>query len=125
MNRLDLLLAAGVFVLSFCSAPISEGQGIRGTVLLGPNCPVVQEGIPCPDTPFQTDLVLTSADNSRVITQITSDANGEFEVNLPTGTYGIRSPNQGGLPFCSTNEVIVVQDEAMTEVAVFCDTGIR
>jgi hypothetical protein len=125
MNRIDLILAAGVFVLSFCSQTGVEGQGIRGMVLLGPNCPVVQEGIPCPDTPFDTDLVVTSKDGSRVVTQFSSDANGEFEVGLAVGVYSIRTPNPGGLPYCSVNEMITVVEGLMTEVTVFCDTGIR
>jgi hypothetical protein len=125
MNRIDLILAAGVFVLSFCSQTSTEGQGIRGKVLLGLNCPVVQEGIPCPDTPFDTDLVVTSEDGSRVVTQFSSDADGEFEVGLPVGIYSIRSPNPGGLPYCSLNEAVRVEEGRMTEVDVFCDTGIR
>jgi hypothetical protein len=125
MNKLDLILALGVFVLSFCSAPIAEGQGIQGIVLLGPNCPVMQEGVPCPDTPFQTELVVTSADGTRDIKHFFSNADGEFEVSLPVGTYGIRSVDVGGLPYCSTNEPVIVLQGEMTETTVFCDTGIR
>ena len=125
MKSIDLILALGVFVLSFCSQSIPERQGIRGTVLLGPNCPVVQEGEPCPDTLYQTELVVTSADGMREIKRFSSDANGEFEVNLAVGSYAIRSPNPGELPYCSTNEPFSVKTGSMTEVTVFCDTGIR
>lgn len=125
MKSIDLILALGVFVLSFCSQAIPEGQGVSGNVLLGPNCPVVQQDEPCPDTPYQTELVVTSADGMREIKRFSSDANGEFEVNLAVGTYAIRSPNSGGLPYCSTNEPFTVTAGTMTEVTVFCDTGIR
>ncbi len=125
MKGIDLFLALGVFVLSFCSQSIPEGQGIHGTVLLGPNCPVMQADVPCPDTPYQTDLVVTSADGMRVVKQFSSDVNGEFEVNLAVGSYAIRSPNSGGLPHCTTNESFTVTSGAMSEVTVFCDTGIR
>ncbi len=125
MKSIDLFLALGVFVLSFCSQFVPEGQGIRGTVLLGPNCPVMQADQPCPDKPYQTDLVVTSVDGTRVVKQFSSDVNGEFEVNLAAGSYAIRSPNPGGLPYCTTNEPFTVSSAMMTEVTVFCDTGIR
>jgi hypothetical protein len=125
MKGIDLFLALGVFVLSFCSQSIQEGQGVRGTVLLGPNCPVVQADEPCPDTPFQTELVVTTADGINVVKQFSSNSNGEFEVNLAVGTYAIRSPNPGGLPYCSTNEPFTVTAGTMIEANIFCDTGIR
>lgn len=125
MNRLDLLLALGVFVLSLCSRTPTSEQGIRGTVLLGPNCPVMQEGVPCPDTPFQTELVITTEDDSRVITQFSSDANGEFVVYLNPGTYGISRPGEESFPFCATDDAATVEPGVIVEVTVFCDTGIR
>lgn len=125
MNKLDLLLATGVFVLSFCSAPILDDQGIRGIVMLGPLCPVVQEGEPCPDKPFQTDLVVTNPDGTRLIKEFSSDIDGRFEVYLPVGVYAIRSPEAGGLPYCSTNEPVTVRSGLMADVTVFCDSGIR
>lgn len=125
MKSIDLFLALGVFILSFCSQTIPEGQGIRGIVLLGPNCPVVQADEPCPDTPYQTELVATTADGTNVVKRFSSNASGEFEVNLAVGSYAIRSPNPGGLPYCSTNEPFTVTAEARTEIQVFCDTGIR
>jgi len=125
MKNIDLLLALGVFILSFCSQSIPEGQGMRGSVLLGPNCPVMQEGVPCPDVPYQTDLVVTSVDGTRVIKEFSSNAQGEFEVNLPAGTYAIRSLDMGGLPYCMTNQPFTIETGVMTVVTVFCDTGIR
>ena len=126
MNRKFLAVVIFVFsILAACGYAVPEGQGIRGVVLLGPNCPVVQEGVPCPDTPYATDLVVTRPDGTNVIREFSSDANGEFEVGLPIGTYAIRSPNPGVLPYCTTNEPVTVEAGAMTEVKVLCDTGIR
>jgi hypothetical protein len=125
MHKIDLVLAAGVFLLSYCSTQPSGEQGIRGTVVLGPNCPVMQEGVPCPDTPFQTDLVITTEDDSRAITEFSSDAYGEFLVFLEPGTYGIRRPGEESFPFCSTDDAVTVEPGVIVEVTVFCDTGIR
>lgn len=111
--------------LTACSQAVPAGQGIRGQVLLGPNCPVVQQGEECPDTPYQTELAVTSLDGLRVIQQFSSDEDGRFEVSLPIGVYAIRSVEPGGLPYCTTNEPVTVSEGAMTETTVLCDTGIR
>lgn len=110
-------------VIAGCNQDV-PGQGISGVVLLGPNCPVVQEEQPCPDTPFQTTLVVTTADGSRVIKEFSSDANGKFEVLLPPGEYTIGSPQGVTLPYCASDPVRV-NAGAMTEITVNCDTGIR
>ena len=117
---------------SFCIRPflepdgnVPESQGIKGIVLLGPNCPVVQVDEPCPDKPYQTELVVTSADGLRTVKRFSSEASGSFVVNLPMGEYAIRSPNLGGLPSCSSEGTIIVTQDQMTEATIFCDTGIR
>ncbi len=114
-----------ILTLAACSGSAPEGQGIRGLVLLGPNCPVVQEGVPCPDTPYETQLAVTNLAGTQVIKTFWSKADGTFEVTLPVGEYAIRSAVQGGLPYCMTDQPVVVSPGAMTETTVFCDTGIR
>ena len=120
MKQILLTLA----ILAACNAaPI--GQGIKGIVLLGPQCPVVQVDNPCPDKPYQTDLVVTSADGMRTIKLFSSNADGSFQVTLAAGEYAIRSLNPGGLPSCSSEGTVIVRAGALTETTVFCDTGIR
>ena len=96
-----------------------------GIVLLGPHCPVVQEGVSCPDTPFQTDLVVTRPDGTRTIKEFSSDVNGTFEVLLPPGEYAITSPAGTTLPYCNTQETVIVYEGEFTEIIVYCDTVIR
>lgn len=119
----SILLASAL--LSACGAPAPAGQGIRGLVLLGPNCPVVQEGVPCPDMPYQVELAVTSPDGMRVIKTFSSNTDGTFEVTLPVGEYTIRSLQQGGMPYCAIDQTVTVSAGSMTETTVFCDTGIR
>ena len=125
---------SGVILLSFlllglaaCGLGEQEisGQGIKGIVLLGPHCPVVQEGVPCPDTPFQTDLVVTTPDGARVIKKFSSDVNGMFVLLLPVGEYAITSPAGTTLPYCNSQETDIVYEGELTEIIVYCDTGIR
>lgn len=109
-------------------SPKISDSGIRGTVLLGPTCPV--ERIPpdpvCADKPYKTNLTLTTADQSRVITEFNSDANGKFTVKIQPGEYAIRSAAAANiLPYCASNNTIKVSANMFTDATVFCDTGIR
>ena len=109
-----------------------QADGSRGTilgnVLLGPTCPVVQNPPDpnCTDKPYQTDLVLTTADQSKVIQEFSSDISGRFRLEVPSGGYVIRSAAAANLlPYCATSEPIRVGANRTTEVTVYCDTGIR
>ncbi|HCJ52252.1 MAG: hypothetical protein A2898_03320 [Candidatus Kerfeldbacteria bacterium RIFCSPLOWO2_01_FULL_48_11] len=108
-----------------CPGEDSSQSGIRGIVLSGPQCPVVQEGEECPDVPYATTLVVTTPDGAEVVDTFTSDAAGIFSVGVEPGTYAIRSAAAANvLPYCSLDEVTVIRGE-YTEVTVPCDTGIR
>jgi hypothetical protein len=106
----------------------SGAGGIFGTVLLGPMCPVIENppDPKCADKPYQTLLVVTTPDDSRVIKKFRSNGNGMFRVNLAPGQYVIRSEAAAGsLPYCSTSETIQVAANRYTEVVIHCDSGIR
>jgi hypothetical protein len=124
-KRADLLIIISLALIGIVACAAVPGQGIKGIVLLGPHCPVVQAGSPCPDTPFQTALVVTTPDGSRVIKEFSSDENGMFAVLLPPGEYAIRSPAGTTLPYCTTQSSIIVSSGVLTEATVYCDTGIR
>ena len=111
-----------------CPNPISNKSGISGQVLLGPTCPV--ERIPpdpnCGDKPFKTNLVLTSADQSYVILQFSSDENGNFSIEADPGEYQIQSAIAANiLPYCTSSGTIKVTANTYTSITISCDTGIR
>ncbi len=110
-----------------CVSPSpSTSTGIQGLVHVGPQCPVVRVGEDCPDKPFKTSLSVTTPDGSRVIKNFSSDESGHFSVNVPAGSYAIRSAAAANvLPYCSTNATIVVTVNAFTFADVSCDSGIR
>jgi len=106
---------------------VSTSGGINGTVLLGPTCPVVMDppDPACADKPYATNLVLTTADQSRVITEFSSDANGKFSVKVQPGEYTIRSAATANiLPYCSHDQ-FKVEANKFTNITISCDTGIR
>ena len=104
------------------------GGGIKGIVMLGPTCPVMMNppDPDCADRPFETTLVVTTADGTRELKQFTSDLLGKFQVELTPGQYAIRSAAIANvLPHCASDGIIDVAKEAYTEIVVSCDSGIR
>lgn len=102
-------------------------SGIKGNVLLGPTCPVVQNPPEpgCADKPYQTSLLVKTPDNSRVIAHMSSGTDGKFSVDVPAGSYIITQAGTGLFPRCGSNGTITVQSNNYTDTAVYCDTGIR
>ncbi len=108
--------------------PVGEFWGTAvGTVMLGPTCPVERDppDPECADKPYQTQLVVTSADGSKIIKESGSDASGKFYIELPPGEYALRSAAAGNiLPYCQS-PTFTIHANGSTEVTVSCDTGIR
>ncbi len=101
--------------------------GIVGTVILGPTCPVLRDPPDpgCADKPYAAKLVVLAPDG-RVVKSFVADAKGAFKLLLPVGTYEIRGDGGANmLPRCASGGPIKVTAGAITQVPVFCDTGIR
>jgi len=117
-----------VLVLAACGpsgATAPPGTGIRGTITLGPTCPVEQVGQPPCVEPYAATLVVTSAEDGSVVARVDSAADGTFQVDLPPGAYVI-NPEPGGDPFPFGKPVdVTVVAGAYTQVEVAYDTGIR
>lgn len=113
------------------SPAVSELGTITGIVLLGPTCPVATNppDPACDDKPYATRLAVTTTDQSRVITEFDSDTTGHFSVDVPPGSYDIRSAQMANvLPYCMNKrgkDPIQVQAGIVTDVTIDCDTGIR
>jgi hypothetical protein len=122
------VLAAGVLAFAACgggapSPSPTAASGIRGTVVLGPTCPVQQAGAsPCL-TPYAATIVVTDSED-RQVARTTARPDGSFQVELPPGEYVILP--QPGKPFPQAQplDVTVVPGE-FAEVQINYDTGIR
>jgi len=125
LRRATLVFAA--LALAGCDADLllstDAAQGIDGDVLLGPMCPVMTEGNPCPDQPYATAIVIRDA-RGKVVTNISSGTDGHFAVGLEPGDYRL-SP-QVGNPWPRAEEMeVAVERGKWTVVTVHYDTGIR
>ncbi len=129
-----LLLATLAVALQACSElgiPLETApspSGIRGTVLLGPTCPVeaspgANDPEPCV-TPYAATLVVLDGE-SAVVTRVTSGGDGRFSVDLPPGEY-VLTPETGpdSYPIAQPQSVVVVAGQ-YNEVQINYDTGIR
>lgn len=120
-------LLVALIGLVACTATVEANSGIFGQVVIGPQCPVVAEGMEeeCADKPYQATILVKTEDGSREVTRFTSDANGQFRVALPPGTY-LLEPIPGGSPFpFGKPQLVEVREGQYTEVTILYDTGIR
>jgi hypothetical protein len=103
-----------------------SASGVRGQVLLGPTCPVVQEGSPCPDEPVEDVVVRVLGSDGETVAEATSGSDGRFELALPPGRYSLEAvvgPDGPGM-FAKPVEV-TVSAGTFVDVVVPVDSGIR
>ena len=98
---------------------------ITGQVLAGPTCPV--ERIPpdpgCAPRPVSSALVLFTDTNEQEVARAVSDANGDFRLMLPRGTYTMVPQKVPGMLRTPSPSMIVV--DGPVALTVLYDTGIR
>lgn len=122
-------IAALALALVACGDDANDGaldSGIRGQALAGPQCPVVQEGSPCPDAPVEASVDVLSATGDRVTT-FTTGADGRFELDLPAGEYTLDPlpPDPGNRYPIGVQQAVKVASGRFTEIVIEYDTGIR
>ena len=99
--------------------------GIRGDVTLGPQCPVVQEGVPCPDKPYEATLFVFDGGGNQVAA-VKSGPDGNYALALAPGSYRIAPQTPLDRPFPRAEEIDVILEAGMwTVVDVGYDSGIR
>jgi hypothetical protein len=104
----------------------SCGSGIRGKVTIGPTCPVqiVPPDLNCADKPFPAGFYVKNKDG-QVVKSFTSDANGAFSVELPSGEFVITNiPSPGTYPRF-TEQNVTISPNKYLEVNLQFDSGIR
>lgn len=102
-----------------------ETGTVRGTVLLGPTCPVETLTDPCSDLPLGDVRVRVLGPAGDVVATARSDAEGAFSVRLAPGDYTVEAvieddPARSASPV----EVTVVEGREI-EITVPVDSGIR
>lgn len=108
------------------STPEPTG-GIRGSVTIGPTCPVERDppDPACADKPYQASLIVSSTipgGNGGKL--VRTDAAGHFEQKLAPGTYTIRNASESVYPTLAPVTVKVAAG-SWTQADLKFDSGIR
>jgi hypothetical protein len=114
-----------ILFLATCSVknPTPGDSGIAGQVLVGPMCPVVQQGQECPDQPYQATLTVDSLDGRKIV-QFQTDETGRFKISLAPGEYILHPEALNVMPFASEKS-LTVETGKYTQIIVNYDSGIR
>lgn len=123
--NMKFLVGVLILVLATCSLynPTPRGSGIEGQVLIGPICPVVQQGQDCPDRPFQATLTVSNS-SGVTIARVQSDEQGHFRVPLVPGGYVLHPESPDGIAITG-DQAFVVETGRYTQLTVNYDSGIR
>ncbi len=101
------------------------GDGIQGTVLAGPTCPVVTQNDPaCDDRPVPGITVLVLDAGGSEIARLVTDSAGHYVVTLPSGIYSIEPQPVKGI-LRNATPVAVTVSQGFVTVDLQYDTGIR
>ena len=119
---------AAIVVILIVTAACHQGEpqpgsGVRGLVMLGPQCPVENVSSPCPDRPFSGDVRATAADGS--ITTAITDPQGHFTLDLVPGIYTVEAVTTDGAPPTALPMTVVVRAGTYARATLQVDTGIR
>ena len=119
-----------LLVLAACGTSGAVGgsphSGVRGRVLLGPQCPVVQAGSPCPDKPVAAEVQVFEVGSDDWVTRTDSGEDGRFRIDLEPGSYELLPvvSEAGGLPYGKRVQV-TVESGKHSRVTLSLDSGIR
>jgi hypothetical protein len=116
------LLAASLIPFNTLGAG-QHHSGIAGEVFIY-ECPVVRPGENC-DRPYETSITVV-ARGGRLITRLTTDEEGRFEVFLRPGSYVLIPDGAGKGTYPLVEPLAVrVDNHQITPVTIVYDSGIR
>jgi len=117
------------FIVSGATSTQPQVTGtLKGTMTIGPICPVEQAGHPCNPTPQMYaahQVFIYTSDKSKLIATLTPGAEGNFSTTLPAGSYLVDVQHQSiGSVKGAPSTIMIVANQA-AEVSIDIDTGIR
>ncbi len=118
-------LVATACASSIREGPAGSGNGVEGTVLFGPLCPVERADSPCPPKPIAAEITVTTRAGQTVSSGVSS-SDGTYRIALSPGTFTLtaRAPGSGAFGVSKPVDVVVVLGR-YTHVDLMVDSGIR
>jgi hypothetical protein len=105
---------------------ITGEGGINGVTVVRSGCPMARAEPTCPEQPVAALLAVMRTSDGVVVSKVQSDANGQFAVTVPPGSYLLRPIGLVGGPGHDSLPVpIEVAAGRYTTVTVLVDSGLR
>jgi hypothetical protein len=138
-TRLDVKLSVSssprIFLGAEGGAPASTfrlsrpaSTGVAGRILLTSPCPVGGAACPPPKPTEGTVRIETATGKGggggQVVARATSDANGNYAAEIPSGRYQVVVEKSGGYPVAKPS-LATVETGVVTLTNVYLDSGIR
>jgi hypothetical protein len=135
-RALRTLLPVLVVLMVACVSPaLADGEDapsvgtLTGQVVIGPTCPGpvrVDRLDQCQDAPYAATLSIQTPDGAQELTQVTTDAQGQFTVDLDPGTYQLvpLSPPGRILPRGVPQTVDMAAGQVLSVIVQY-DSGMR
>jgi len=127
--------ALAALLLFACHSPTepndvsSQPHGrLSGVVEIGPNCPVQQDGYPCPTPPSAYTLrkiVVYDEQRTRLLFTVDIDTRGLYVIDLIPARYlvdiqGVGLDRSGDVP-----KIVEIHASSVTTLNISIDTGLR
>ena len=118
-----------MLLLASCAPPPRETGVLQGHVTIGPLVPVVREGepepTPAPEVYATRQIVIYAEDGRTEVTRVQIDAQGNYRVTLPVGTYMVDINHVGIDRGVDLPATVKIEAHEVTRLDVEIDTGIR
>jgi len=131
-----LLMALVISIIMGCdktpgintqNSRMKKGEGeLIGKVIRGPISPVMTKDMPSQSVPASGIKLIILTSKRKQITSVMTDAQGEYRISLPPGTYRIETTSLAGIEFTKDLPAIVnITEGRKTRLDINIDTGIR
>ena len=123
-RQVYVLVAGAMALLALPCMGAGNFTGVSGTVSMSPARPGPQRDGQPDTVPYRGAMVQLRDAQGSVVAHATTDAQGQFTVAAPAGTYEIRVDVRATLPRCEAVEATVRANQ-IARVAIVCDSGMR
>jgi len=133
-RTLPFVLLAMIAGCSGGGSPTSPGTQpavhgtLAGLVTIGPNCPVQQQGVPCPTPPdayAARKVLVYDAAHAQLLNTVDINSQGLYAIDLAPGKYVVDLKPNGIDRSGDVPKAITIAANTTTRVDINIDTGIR
>jgi hypothetical protein len=126
---ISIWLAVAVAGVAACSATARPTGTLEGHVTIGPLVPVVRQGepepTPAPEVYAARQIVVLTRDGQTEVARAQVDAEGDYRVALPPGTYVVDINHAGIDRAADLPKTVQISAGQVTRLDIDIDTGIR